>query len=160
MVETKLHLCEKPMEVPSVDPVVAAEPGLCETPEVLDAVHVAAFSACECAVMVDAVVPVPVGDEAVVQGEGIRVDGMPFGMRWRMMSRSVARETSGTGRVYTRPLRFQMPNTATFPAAPLPRFPLRFPPKYDSSTSCSPTKKNGASSSQEQAMRFIITDET
>ena len=34
-----------------------------------------------------------------------------------------------TTTVNTFPCRFNKPNTATFPAAPRPRFPLRGPPK-------------------------------
>jgi hypothetical protein len=55
------------MEVPSVDPVVPVELGLRETPEVLDAVDVVALSAGELAVVVDAVVEIPIRDEAVIE---------------------------------------------------------------------------------------------
>jgi hypothetical protein len=122
------------VEVPPVDPVVPAEFGFCEAPEVLDAVHVAALAVGKLLPMVDPVVFVPVRDGSVIALERVGVDGRP--LRYPEFD-GEAKDRAG----YVR----------NEPAAPLPRMPFRTPPKYDSSISTSPSRSD--SSSQERAMR-------
>ena len=77
MVEAVLHLLEVEREVAPPGAVVPPQPGLGKGPEVLDAVDVAALGRGEGLPMVDPVVAVAVGDEAIVAGERVRVDGAP-----------------------------------------------------------------------------------
>ncbi len=71
----------------------------------------------------------------------------------RIMACNVALAQLGTISVYTFPLRCRMPKTGVLAPAPRPRFPLmRLAPKYDSSTSISPSK--GECYSQYSAILF------
>ena len=86
--------------------------------------------------IVAAITPV---NQPVIRGKAVRVyDASLFSCR-SITDINVFLDTSGTIRVYTRPPRFNSPNTIVLPKAPRPRLPrTRRAPKYDSSSSTSP----------------------
>ena len=79
MVESEFHLLQVQEEPRTADAVVAPELGLGVSPEVLDAVDVLPFPLGESAIVPDAVVPVAIGDEAIVGAPAVRVDGAAGG---------------------------------------------------------------------------------
>ena len=74
VIETKFHLFQVQEKLVAGDPIVPLQLGLGITPEVLDAVDVAATACGKRLPMVDAVVPIALGKQAAVAGELVRVD--------------------------------------------------------------------------------------
>lgn len=74
VLETKFHLFQIQEKLVAGDPIVPFQFGLGIAPEVLDAVDVPAAACGKRLPMVDAVVPIALGNQAVVAGELIRVD--------------------------------------------------------------------------------------
>lgn len=74
MIETKFHLFQIQQEVAAPDPIIAPQLVLDKRPEALNAIDVVPFSGEDAAPVIDPVVPVAVGDEAIVASEGIRID--------------------------------------------------------------------------------------
>ncbi len=77
VVEAEFHLLQVQEEVHPRQAVVAAELGLRVAPEVLNSVNVLALALREVRPVVDAVVPVPISNEAVVAGERVGVNRTP-----------------------------------------------------------------------------------
>lgn len=75
VVEAKCHLLQVQDKLAPGDALVAFQFGLGIAPEILDAVDVAAPTGSETLPMVDAVMSIALGNQAVVAGELVRVDG-------------------------------------------------------------------------------------
>lgn len=78
MIEPQVHLLQVQQERAARDAIIALQFGLGIAPEVLDAVDVPAAGG-EAFAMVDAVVPVALGDQPIVAGTLVRVDGAALG---------------------------------------------------------------------------------
>ena len=79
MIKTKFHLLQVQQELGARDPILALQCGLGIGPEILNPVHVPPPTGREALPMVDAIMPVALGDQAVVAGELVRVDRAALG---------------------------------------------------------------------------------
>ena len=127
-VEAPFALLEEPVEAFLFDAIEPTQMTLGLIPEVFNAVNVIAPVGEELGV-VDAHVAEVANVESIVGLERIVIDdtvGLHFPS---MIGRMVAVLASGMTAVKTFPPLLGSPKTATLPAAPRPRLPLRLPPK-------------------------------
>ncbi len=79
MVEAEFHLFQVQEKVAAAYAIISPEFCFCKAPKVLNAVDVPFLPARKFPIVIDPVVPVPVGDEAVIAAERIGVDRRSFG---------------------------------------------------------------------------------
>jgi hypothetical protein len=140
MIETIANLPQEKMKVFAGYSAERVEPVLGITPEALQPVDVYP-AAGEVFPVVHAKVSIAAEHERVVDLVSVGVDDvLPLRTFLTVRASTSFARVVGTTSTKTRPSRSRMPKTGTLPAAPLPRFPFRFPPKYDSSTSTSPPR--------------------